>query len=203
MGYPHEMALVRRVLLRLAERLSGFEFWLFGITPALRLEAEAYLEPLRKVGITCRTWGYMPYPEYLRVVAQSAVGLQPVCVAESPYSQGKSFGKVLAYLSGEVPVVASNAVDHPLFFRTGKNGFLVDRDEEWVESLALLLENPSLRDSIAAAAYEDFGSRLTTDAAAREMSKILKRAAQLDPAGRDSTMGSPVPRAWTPPGSAS
>lgn len=181
LGYDAEKELVRAVMLGVGERVEGVNFWLFGIdSPEQKAEAAAYLAPLRQAGVTCRTIEYLSYEDYLALVAEAAVGLQPVCVDANPYSQGKSFGKVLAYLVGEVPVVASDAVDHPLFFTTGENGFLADTHAEWVDAVSRLLEEPALRDQVAAAAYTGFQARLTTEAAARELSSILKHAAGLE-----------------------
>lgn len=66
---------------------------------------------------------------------------------ENPFSRGKSFGKLLAYLIADVAIVASNNVDHPLFFQDGVNGVLAPNDvDRWVEGTALLLQDlPSVR----------------------------------------------------------
>jgi glycosyltransferase involved in cell wall biosynthesis len=173
-SYPLETRLVRDVLLRVAGR-RPFSFWLFG---APEETAKDYLTPLRRAGIEARSFGLMEYPEYLRRVSEAAVGLQPVCL-ENAFSHGKSFGKVLAYLSGEVAVVATNAVDHPLFFRHGENGMLVTTEEEWADAITLLLDAPDRREQMARAAYADFQDVLTTQCFARKMDQVLRRAAGL------------------------
>src|SRR5262249_58601733 len=112
-------------------RACGSRFDLYGVDdgPA----AEPYLDPLRRAGMAVRTYPRLPYRTFIRTLSRATVGLQPVCT-DSPFSQGKSFGKVLAYLAANVPVVATDEVDHPVFFRDAENGFLVGNSvPEWVE----------------------------------------------------------------------
>jgi hypothetical protein len=172
--YPAEMAYVQRVMALVARVRPGTQFWLFGNhDDAL---AAAFFAPLEAAGIRCKAWPYMPYARYLDVVARAAVGLQPVCVGDSPYSEGKSFGKVLAYLAGEVPVVASNNVDHPLFFESGRNGFLVHDEFDCAQAVVTLLDDKALRDDLSTTALQDFRMRLSTTAVAAQVSAALLRA---------------------------
>jgi glycosyltransferase involved in cell wall biosynthesis len=100
--------------------------------------------------------------------------LQPVCL-NNEFSRGRSFGKILAYLSGQVAVVASDAVEHPRFFRHGENGFLAsDTVDDWVDPIVRLCEDKALRGSVALAGWNDFHARLTTDVFAQRLDLILK-----------------------------
>jgi hypothetical protein len=175
--YPREAALVRRAMTAVAER-THFEFWLFGTAPSSQVDE--FFAPMRARGATCVAIPPMPYPAYLARVSQAAVGLQPVCT-DNPFSRGKSFGKVLAYLAGEVAVVASHAVDHPLFFRHGETAMLARTPDEWVDAVALLLRDPRRRARMAGAAYRDFLHQLTTDAFADRLDVVLRRAARMPP----------------------
>jgi glycosyltransferase involved in cell wall biosynthesis len=171
LGYPVESKLVAAIVQQLAAA-TQFEFWLFGTNEA---EAAGYLAPLRAAGAVCRALPPMDYDEYLRTTGACAVGLQPVCV-ENEFSRGKSFGKLLAYLAGQVAVVASAAVDHALFFR-GDNGCVVDdRVESWVAAIRPLLADPAHRERVALAGHRDFCQRLTTDVHARLLDPILRAA---------------------------
>jgi len=129
---------------------------------------------LRAAGAVCRAIPPLGYAEYLRVTAGCAVGMQPVCT-ENEFSHGKSFGKVLAYLQGQVAVVATRAVDHPLFFRDGENGHLVANDvDDWVRALHRLLTDQAHRERLALAGARDFAARLTTGVHARLLDPILR-----------------------------
>jgi glycosyltransferase involved in cell wall biosynthesis len=168
--FPLEASLMQRVMIEVFRR-TRCTFWLFGSEPS---EAQAWLEPLRAAGGHCVAIPLLPYEKYLSKVAQAAVGLQPVCT-QNEFSRGRSFGKILAYLSGQVAVVASDAVEHPKFFRQAENGFLAtDAVEDWVEPIVHLCEDQVLRRSVALAGWHVFQERLTTEVFARLLDPILQ-----------------------------
>lgn len=182
--YPREADLVQRIMVEVCRRTSC-TFWLFGSNPS---DARVWLEPIRQAGGDCVALPLMNYDDYMDKVAESAIGLQPVCLANE-FSRGKSFGKVLAYLAGQVAVVASDAVDHPLFFRHGENGFLAGESvEDWVAPIVKLCEDATLRAEIALAGWQDFHTRLTTNVFAHRLDPILREAARL-PWGGSSLSG--------------
>lgn len=170
LAYPVEADLMQKVFISVAQRTRAI-FWLFGVDEA---KAREWFAPIRAAGGTCEAVPRMPYEQYLERVAEAAIGLQPVCL-DNEFSQGKSFGKVLAYLAGQVAVIASNNVDHPLFFRDGHNGRLVDnRAEEWSNAIVPLLEDRELRERTALAGWQDFQQRLTTDVFAKLMVGVFE-----------------------------
>jgi hypothetical protein len=170
MLFPLEASLMQRVMTEVCRR-TRCTFWLFGSEPS---EAHAWLEPLRAAGGHCVAIPMLPYEAYLSKVAQSAVGLQPVCT-QNEFSRGRSFGKILAYLGGQVAVVASDAVEHPKFFRQAENGFMATHAvEDWVEPIVRLCEDTALRRSVALAGWHDFQARLTTEVFARLLDPILQ-----------------------------
>ncbi len=171
-GYPAELAQLQRVMVQVGAALPDVQFWMFGCQPDDPRVAQAF-EPLVAAGVACKPWPYMNYARYLEAVSGAAVGLMPVCVEESPYSRGKSFGKVLAYLVGRVPVVASNNVEHPLFFESGRNGFLFDDDAQCAQAIIRLLQDQALRNRVADEALRDFHAHLSTDAVAQKVSAML------------------------------
>jgi Glycosyl transferases group 1 len=174
-GYPYESELVREVIIRLARR-TRFTFYQYGVRPDQRDSVEKFLTPIRNCGVPVRVFEPMGYKRFIGSLESVAVGLQPVCM-EYPFSRGRSFGKVLAYLAADVAVVASDSVDHPLFFQNRVNGVLAPNQIElWVDGAAFLLEQPSLRAPMVARARADFLARLTTAVAAERVSDVLKDA---------------------------
>lgn len=170
LNYPAEAEFIQRVMLHVAKR-TKCQFLLFGTSQE---RARPWMEPLRSAGVLCASHETLPYDDYLAAVSTAAVGLQPVCV-ENPFSRGKSFGKLLAYFVGQVPAIATDAVDHPLFFKTGENGFLLPNDELlWADAIVRLVDEPGLRDRIADAAWLDFRQKLSTDVFATSMDRILR-----------------------------
>jgi len=170
LGYPHEAELMQKVFIGVAQRTRAI-FWLFGTQEE---EASGWFAPIRAAGGTCVAVPRVPYEQYLEKVAEAAVGLQPVCL-ESEFCRGKSFGKVLAYLNGQVANVASNNVDHPLFFRHGENGYLVENTvEDWVDAIVKLLEDRQHRQDVALAGYRDFEQRFGYEVFGRLMIDVFK-----------------------------
>ena len=171
-GMLHEAELVREVIVRLAQKVQ-FTFLLYGVRPDWQDAVEAYLAPIRRVGVPVQTIPPLPYKQFVRSLESVAVGLQPVCV-ESQFSRGRSFGKLLAYMIADVAIVASDAVDNPLFFRDGVNGVLAPNDvDRWVEGTTLLLQNPTQRSRMIANARSSLQARLTTEVSAQLVGKVL------------------------------
>lgn len=170
LAFLEEADLMQRVMTEVCRRVQC-TFWLFGTREE---EATAWFEPIRRAGGTCVAIPRMDYESYLAKVAEASIGLQPVCLAHE-FSRGRSFGKILAYLSGQLAVVASNAVDHPLFFRHGENGFLTSEEvEDWVTCIVPLVQDQALRTRVALAGWDDFHRHLTTDVFVRLLDPILR-----------------------------
>lgn len=177
-GYRHEAELVFRVIEQLADR-TRFRFAVYGAREETRDQLEASLEPIRRKGVPVEVFSRMPYTKFVRSLESAAVGLHPVCLA-APFSRGKSFGKLLAYLIAGAAVVTSDAVDNPLFFHHGVNGMLVPEEvERWVDCCERLLADPAARKRIAERGQADFARRLTTARAAELVSRQLHRAVDI------------------------
>jgi hypothetical protein len=167
--YVEERAFVLDVMRRLAARRPGVRLRLFGRRPA---DDAGILAPFAAAGVAVEWLPMMPYDRFLRALDDVAVGLSPICPG-NPFSRGKSFGKVLAYLDRGVPVVASDEADHGLFFKTG-TGILSNDPAVWTIAVARLLDDAVSRQSMADAASAAFRDRLSTDAATREVDAALR-----------------------------
>lgn len=105
----------------------------------------------------------LPYNDFIQLLTEGAVGMAPLTINGDCFNAGKSFGKILAYISAGVPVVASNEVDHTLFFQNGENGFLADEVKEWSDYIVKLLIDTGLRDSIAEKAKRDLQKKMSIE----------------------------------------
>ena len=114
----------------------------------------------------------MPYDRFLCALDDVAVGLSPIC-PETPFSRGKSFGKVLAYLDRGVPVIASDEADHSLFFTPG-TGIIGNDPALWAEAVEGLLGDAAARQAMADAGHAALCARLSTAAAARQVDRLLR-----------------------------
>ena len=109
---------------------------------------------------------------FLASLRDVAVGLSPI-VAASPFSQGKSFGKILGYLDAGVPVIASDEADHALFF-TAESGVVSNDPAVWEAAVARLLDDGAARAAMAGAARADMQRRLSVAAAAARLDGVLR-----------------------------
>lgn len=114
----------------------------------------------------------MDYNNFLHSLHDVAVGLSPIATT-SPFSKGKSFGKILGYLDAGVPVIASDEADHSLFFND-RNGFVSNNFKSWVEVASKWLKDPEERQRISNSAYIDFQKRLSIKAAADQTDIFLR-----------------------------
>jgi hypothetical protein len=167
--YAEERAFVAEVMRRVAARRSGVRLRLFGRRPG---DGAGILAPFEAAGVRVEWLPMMPYAGFLRALDDAAVGLSPIC-PETPFSRGKSFGKVLAYLDRGVPVVASDAADHGLFFTPG-SGVLSNDPDVWAEAILRLLDDAEARQAMADAGGRAFRARLSTAAAAARVDAVLR-----------------------------
>lgn len=172
MKYRDEAAIVQRAMID-AARPTPFTFRLYGVTPATRDEANTYLQPMREAGLTCEAREFMPNSEFVASLNEVAVGLH-VLAPTSHFAEGKSFGKVLAYLAADVPIVASDLHENPHFFKHRVNGMLVKTHEQYVEAIRELVRDGALRDAIADGGYASFRDELSIDAIAKRTDRLFR-----------------------------
>ncbi|MEM9294538.1 MAG: glycosyltransferase, partial [Planctomycetota bacterium] len=176
--YNHEAQLVEQAIAQIAaQRPAGQRPVTLHIYGARKKRYAAPMaQRLRNAGAQVRVFPMLSYAAFLKRLRKAAVGLQ-VISPEHAYAEGKSFGKVLAYLDADAAVVASSAVDHPLFFTHGRNGMLADpTPESWAHAITQLLDDPAARGQLVAQARQDFVARLTAKAAAKQLDRVLRIA---------------------------
>jgi glycosyltransferase involved in cell wall biosynthesis len=71
------------------------------------------------------------------------IGVMPL--TDDPWSRGKCGLKILQYYGVGIPVVCTPVGVNRDVVQDGVNGFWAMTDEEWVEKLSLLIEDPALR----------------------------------------------------------
>ncbi len=168
MTYRREADLVFDVMSRLVAK---------GVKARLRLydrrsgDDAAFLTRFQAAGIETEWRPAMPLPEFLASLDDVALGLAPLC-PKSPFSQGKSFGKILAYLDAKVPVIASDAGEHGKVF-TPQSAVVSDDPAIWADRAAALLSAPDARQSMADRGFSLFQSRLSLQAAASRVAETL------------------------------
>ncbi len=170
MDYRREGDRVRALVTRLAGARAGLTLRLYDRQPG---DDPAYAQSFAAPGLTVEWRAACRYRDYLASFDDVALGLAPLA-PETPFSRGKSFGKVLAYLDARVPVIASAAGEHGRFF-TAETGVVSNAAKVWETAALDLLADATGRQAMADAAYEQYRARLSIKAAAARLDDVLGR----------------------------
>lgn len=195
MTYVREADLVLEVMARLASVRPDVRLRLYDRRPG---DDPAFAARFRAAGIHTEWNAAMALPDYLASFDDVSIGLAPLC-PETPFSRGKSFGKILGYLDRCVPVIASDEGEHGRLFGPG-SGIVSNDPAVWVAKAAWLLSEAESRRSMAESGFSLFRSRLSTEAATLHVAEVLtnvmsgragKKASRKSKEGvRDSDAGS-------------
>lgn len=169
LGYPDELAFCRDIILGVVSRIGPVDFRLYDCEGK---ENHPVLKDLEAAGVRLQLLPFMKYDQFLASLQQASIGLSPL--AGRNFSLGKSFGKILGYIDARVPVICSDSADHGLFF-TSQSGVVSNDPDVWVDAICCLLADPDARDRMAASAYDLALSRLSTEAATRQVHEILSQ----------------------------
>jgi glycosyltransferase involved in cell wall biosynthesis len=75
-------------------------------------------------------------------ILQFDIGIMPLL--DTPWEQGKCAYKLIQYMACGLPVVASAVGANNDIVEHGKNGFLVNNELEWIQSIELYILNSEL-----------------------------------------------------------
>lgn len=168
-SYTREAEFVLEVMRRLSQQRPEVQLRLYD----RQGQESGFLERFLEAGIRVEWRETCQYSDYLRSFDDVSLGLAPLC-PETPFSRGKSFGKVLAYLDAHVPVIASDACEHGRFF--GENNPALPNDPgRWAERMKHLLGNVGARQAVADNDFARFQEQLSLEAAARRVDAVLRR----------------------------
>jgi glycosyltransferase involved in cell wall biosynthesis len=80
------------------------------------------------------------------------IGIMPL--PHDDWARGKCGLKGLQYMALKIPAIMSPVGVNEEIIVDGVNGFLADKNEQWIEKISLLIENPELRKQIGNAARQ-------------------------------------------------
>jgi len=149
--------------------------------PALRRLGERHDFELQVIGgelqfdrvpTCCKPWRLETEVEDLRALD---IGLMPLTNDE--WSRGKCGLKALQYMALGIPAVVSPVGVNTTIVRDGVNGFSASTEEEWIDRIALLLEDEPLRRSLGQEARRTVEESYSARAHAPRMARILTEAA--------------------------
>lgn len=168
--YPKESKFIEEILIRVSQK-TAVEYWIFGVND--NNIVSDLTKRLSQFDVNIRVLPPMSFNLFSKQLESAAIGLQ-VLSPENLYSQGKSFGKILNYISAGACVVASRGADHSEFFESGRNGMLADTIDEWVDTIVWLLKNPDERERMSKEANKDFQEQLSIKVVSSQYDRILR-----------------------------
>jgi glycosyltransferase involved in cell wall biosynthesis len=155
--------------------------YLVALAPALRRLREKREFELRVIGakvdidgvaVRCIPWRAETESDDLRVLD---VGLMPL--RDDDWSRGKCGMKGLQYMALGIPPVVSPVGVNTSIVRDGVNGFHACTEEEWIDRIALLLEDEPLRGRLGQEARRTVEESYSARAHAPRVAKVLTEAA--------------------------
>lgn len=168
--YPKESQFIEEVLIRVAQK-TEVEYWIFGVKDNNSISD--LKNRLSQADVNIQAFPPMSFELFSKQLEYAAIGLQ-VLSPDNLYSNGKSFGKILNYLSAGTCVVASRGADHSIFFDSGRNGMLAETIDEWVDAIVWLLNNSDERERISKEAYKDFKKQLSINVVSSQYDRVLR-----------------------------
>jgi L-malate glycosyltransferase len=100
---------------------------------------------------------------------------------------GKSGLKAIVYMAMGFPVVSSAVGTTPLLYDHGEIGYMVRSDEEWLEALKALIDQPELRKRMGETAREVAVARYSREAVRSQYLRILDAVSGIE---RETTRSS-------------
>ena len=147
---------------------APFVFRMYDFSDYAESDAKRRLEA---AGVEVEILPLMPYADFEASLEDVAIGLSPI-TPQNPFSRGKSFGKILAYIDAGVPVICSDEADHAAFF-TPDSGVVTNDPAEWVSQMLQLIGDATARQTMADRALERMNGRLRPRHAAERMIAFL------------------------------
>lgn len=109
--------------------------------------------------------------EELTAIADFDIGIMPL--PDDIYGQGKCGFKLLQYMALGIPGVASPVGVNKTIVQDGVNGFLADSEDEWVEKLSRLIDDPALRRRIGCAGRRTVQEHFSVEKVIDQLAAIL------------------------------
>lgn len=156
--------------------------YLLRLAPVFQTLAQQYAFELRVIGagtpvhipgvrVRNETWRL---EHEAHDVQRFDIGVYPLSDAE--FDRGKACYKAILYMAAGVPVVASNYGANREIIQDGLNGFLASSEREWVDRLARLFEDPTLRVRLAQQGRQTVLNRYSVTVNAPTLIRVLKTA---------------------------
>jgi glycosyltransferase involved in cell wall biosynthesis len=106
-------------------------------------------------------------------IGEMDIGIMPL--SDTDFARSKGGYKLIQYMSGGIPCIASPVGINTSMIRPGVNGYLASTENEWVESLEKLLDDPSLRSQLGSNGRKDAIELYSREVCFEKLMSILRR----------------------------
>lgn len=127
---------------------------------------------LNGINLNAQPWRYETEISRLQ---EFDIGIMPM--PDNEWTRGKCGLKALQYMSVGIPAVCSAVGANLGIIKDGLNGFLAATEEEWLDKLSLLLENPDLRRRLGQAGRQEVEERYSLKANAPRLKRVIEEVA--------------------------
>ncbi|MCX5715337.1 MAG: glycosyltransferase family 4 protein [Candidatus Omnitrophica bacterium] len=110
------------------------------------------------------------------------IGLYPL--PKDEWVMGKGGLKALQYMGIGIPPVCTRIGAVLRFIKDGENGFLAESDEEWMDKITKLIENPGLRKRMGFAARNTIEENYSVKVNAPRYLEVIKKVQLLTKSGK-------------------
>jgi glycosyltransferase involved in cell wall biosynthesis len=107
-------------------------------------------------------------------LSQIDIGLNPW--PHSEWILGKTGGKVILYMAVGIPVIAQRIGSNLEIINHGRNGFLAETRDEWLEAIRRLVRDPALREQVGKAGRETIVQEYSVQANKSRYLKVIRAA---------------------------
>lgn len=106
-------------------------------------------------------------------IASFDIGIMPL--PDNPHTRGKCGYKALQYMAAAVVPVVSNVGTNAQVFKNGEEGLATGNDEELLQALATLIEDPELRRTMGLRARRRIEQDYSVEVIGRRLASIIER----------------------------
>jgi len=137
----------------------------------LKLEEEVNKQRIRNIEFK----GWIAPDEIPDYLENADIGIFPVAV-ENRFTEAKFPVKILEFMAKGIPVVATRFGEAKRIIENGKDGILVDNEEDFLKAILKLSENPSLREEIGIQARGKIENNYKIEQQTRKLVSIFENA---------------------------
>jgi glycosyltransferase involved in cell wall biosynthesis len=119
------------------------------------------------------------------------IGMMPL--PDDDWSKGKCGLKALQFMALGIPTVCSPVGVNTEIIQDGKNGFIADTEDEWIEKLSQLLRSAALRKQLGDAGRVSVERHYSAKTQAPRVFEIMQAAVQTASAGVETKRSSSAP----------